>query len=285
VVARYRLAECSRGPLQPCYVSRMAGCSATRATLGWMYLVMLTACGAPEKPADPIWQPDASLVDRVTEWSLGEPLRRMVRKKTRAAARLLLLPQQGAPRPLLTDCVNARSLLPSSMKSEELYLIVDGALHVIDTSNLPPALARIATEPADVVLFHLLAMSRQAPVELLALAHQSTRDGQASAPALWRFVIDGSRARGALVRDQARLADADTFFRHFSAPRCRENGADCLVIANGHEQSVLDVQPRPGEDKREWRALEATQIEDARWHPSDQRSALLLVRCRDENTP
>lgn len=270
--------------LQPCYMSRMAGCSATQVTLGWMCLVTITACGAPETPPDQTWHPDASLVDRVMEWTLGERLR-MVRKKTRAAARLLLLPQQRPPRALLDDCVNARSLLPSSMSSGELFLVVDGELHRLDTSDPRATLVRIATEPADVVLSQLLAMSRQTPVEILALAQQHGRDGQASAPALWRFVTDGRRARGALVPDQPRLSDADTFFRHFSAPRCRENGTDCLVIANGDEQSFLDVQPRSGEDKREWRALDATWIEDTRWNPADPRSALLLVRCRTTGRP
>jgi hypothetical protein len=93
------------------------------------------------------------LVDRVAEWALGER-QRMVRKKSRTAAQLLVLPQQGTPSALLGHCVNARSLLPSSENPREVYLIVDGKLYIIETNATQPRLLPIAIEPANVVLTH-----------------------------------------------------------------------------------------------------------------------------------
>jgi hypothetical protein len=209
----------------------------------------------------------------------------MVRKRARTAAQLLVLPQQGAPRALLGQCVNARSLLPSSVNPREVYVVVDGKLHVIDTGAPQPALVPIAMAPAPIVLSQLLAMSRQAPpVALLALAQPGTEDPQASAPALWRIVIEEGRARAAPVLEDAALSDAETFFASFAVPRCREHGNDCLVIANGNGRSYLDIDSHAGGNRREWRTLEATWIEDARWSPTEQSSALLLARC-DQHAP
>lgn len=208
----------------------------------------------------------------------------MVRKRARTAAQLLVLPQQGAPRALLGQCVNARSLLPSSVNPREVYVVVDGRLHVIDTGAPQPALVPIAMAPAPLVLSELLAMSRQAPpVVLLALAQSSTDDSLSYAPALWRIVIEAGRARAAPILEDAALSDAGTFFARFVVPRCRAHGNDCLVIANGDGRSYLDIDSHTGGNRREWRTLRATWIEDARWS-ADQRSALLLARC-NQQTP
>ena len=219
------------------------------------------------------------LIERVTEWALGERLR-MVRKKSRTAAQLLVLPQQGTPSVLLGHCVNARSLLPSSANRREVYLVVDGKLYIVDTNATQPRLVPIPIEPATVVLTHLLATSRRAPpVMLLARALQDTGDRQASAPGLWQLVIAGGRAHAARLTESPELSDRDRFFQSFSAPRCREHSQDCLVIANGDTRSLLDVEAYPGGTRREWRAMQGTWIEDARWNPHDESSALLLVGC------
>lgn len=248
-----------------------------------IYGFTLLTCGAPEWQEHYAPQPGTMLVERIREWALGER-QRMVRKKSRTAAQLLVLPQHGTPKALLRRCVDARSLLPSSDNPREVYLVVDGKLYTVDTKAVQPRLVHIPIEPASVVLTHLLAMSRQAPpVVLLAMAQHDRNDRQASAPALWQLVVSGGRARAARYTDNPKLSDRDRFFQHFSAPRCREHSSDCLVIANRDNQSLLDVEAHPGGTRREWRTVQGTWIEDARWNPNDENSALLLVHCEKQS--
>jgi hypothetical protein len=159
-------------------------------------------------------------------------------------------------------------------------VIVDGDLHVIDTSAPQPAPVPVEVVPDHVVLSELLAMSRRAPpVALLVLAHDGTDGTKASAPTVWWLLVEAGRARAVPIWEDAELSDPDTFFERFAVPRCRERSRECLVIANGDGRSFLDVDSHLGGERREWRTLESTWIEDARWSPTDQTSALLLARC------
>lgn len=245
-------------------------------------LLVLLTCTKNESQVEHARQVSLARANDVATWALGERLR-MVRKKPRSAARLLVVPQQGAPRALLQRCVNARSVLPSHVNPQQIFAIIDGALHIIDIGATPPAILPVALEPAHIVLSDLLAMSRRAPpLEILALAQHPVSDGQMSAPALWRIVLSAERAHAAPVAEQPQLTDPAAFFQHYSAPRCREDGRDCLLVANGDQQGFLDVESHPGGTRREWRTLEAATIEDARWHRADETSALLLVRCQQQ---
>lgn len=259
--------------------------------------VLLTACGSPKRAPvamRPVQQTSAreaspqedadqeALADRVTGWALGDS-RRMVRRKSRAAGRLLVLPRQGPGRPLTSDCMHASSFLPSRAEPGTVFMVVDGALHVFDVRAPRPAIVPITTVPAGVVFMQLLASSKAAPpTELLALVQPPGKQDDASAR-LWRLVITGERATGKPVLDGPWLRSREAFFEYFSAPRCREDGSDCLVITNGDHGGILDVQPRPRAPRSEWRTLGESRIHDVSWNPAanpaDEGSALALVTC------
>jgi hypothetical protein len=229
----------------------------------------------------------------------------MVRRKVRAAARLLVLPQQGPSRPLVNDCVHASSLLPSHARPGTVFLIMGGGLHVVDTGAARPAIAPIAIRPANILLVELLALSKQAsPAELIVLVRPATtqrdrgidnpRDGASPAPLpsaagtppprLWRLVVEGDRATGSPVVNAPWLRSRAAFFERYHAPRCRNDGSDCLMVADGDRGAFLDVQPTPHTPRHEWKKLETGTIHDASWNPADQSSALALVAC-DEQSP
>lgn len=209
----------------------------------------------------------------------------MVRRKARAGARLLVLPRQGAAKPLLSPCVRASSLLPSRAQPGKMFLIVDGTLHALDAQAQPPAIAPIATEPASVPLMQLLASSRhEPPTELLALVQPAGTGRDQASRRLWRFVVSQGRAKGEPVRDEPWLQSRAAFFARYHAPRCRDDGSDCLVVVDSDNRTFLDVQPRPRAPRHEWRMLEGARIHDVSWNPGDLGSALALVTC-DENEP
>jgi hypothetical protein len=255
---------------------------------------LVVACGSapPPGPAVPVAQQEA-LAERVTRWVLGEE-QRMVRRKTRAAARLLVLPRQGAARPLLDRCVRASSLLPSRTQPGKSFLIVDGALHVFDAGAAHAGLVPVALEPGGLALTRLVASSKQEPpAELLVLVQPAGKGREEALPRLWRLVVSGERARGEPVEEAPWLQSRAAFFARYHAPRCREDGSDCLVIVDGDSGAFLDVQPQPRAPRHEWKALEGGHVHDAAWNPAslgspgnpgDQGSALALVTC-DEKTP
>jgi hypothetical protein len=209
----------------------------------------------------------------------------MVRRKTRAAARLLILPHQGAATPLLSRCVRASSLLPSRAQPGKTFLIVDGTLHALDAQATPPAIMPIATEPTGVIVTQLLASSRQEPpIELLVLVQPAGKGRVQVSPRLWHLVVSQGRARGEPVRDEPWLQSRDAFFARYHAPRCRDDGSDCLVVVDSDSGAFLDVQPQPRAPRHEWKVLEGARIHDASWNPADAGSALALVTC-DEDQP
>jgi hypothetical protein len=209
----------------------------------------------------------------------------MVRRKVRAAARLLVLPQQGPSRPLVNDCVHASSLLPSRARPGTVFLLMGGGLHVVDTGAARPAIAPITIRPANVMLVELLALSKQAsPAELIVLARPAGTQRGNPRPRLWRLVVEDSRATGTPIDNAPWLRSREAFFERFHAPRCRDDGSDCLVVADSDRGAFLDVQPNPRAPRHEWKKLEAGTIHDASWNPADQSSALALVAC-DEQSP
>jgi hypothetical protein len=213
----------------------------------------------------------------------------MVRRKVRAAARLLVLPQQGPSRPLVNDCVHASSLLPSRARPGMVFLIMGGALHVVDTGAARPAIVPIAIRPDNVMFVELLASSKQASAteqttELIVLARPADPQRKNPPPRLWRLVVEGNRATGSPVGNAPWLRSREAFFERFHAPRCRDDGSDCLMVEDSDRGGFLDVQPHPRAPRHEWKKLEAGAIHDASWNPADHSSALALVAC-DEQSP
>lgn len=208
----------------------------------------------------------------------------MVRRNVRAAARLLVLPRSGPGQPLTGHCVHASSLLPSRAQPGAMFLIIGGALHVLDTSAAHPVIVPVEIMPAGSAFVQLLATSKQAsPTELLALVwpdseQPADRPGH-EALRLWRFVVESTWAMGTPVREEPWLESRAAFFEQFDAPRCREDGSDCLAVADSRQGAFLDVQPRPRAPRQEWKALPAGRIYDVSWNPGGDGSALALVTC------
>ncbi len=211
-------------------------------------------------------------VAEVVEWTSGEGTR-LGAMPTPQTYMLLAPPGQLSTRPH-GACTATSSLLPAPAGDSRVFTINDGQLH--ETSAPSASAKKLTGGDSVVVLKGLLAFqSASSPLKLVALARVQGQD----VDSLWLVTVGPTTIieESSLTSDEA-LVDRESFFRKYSAPRCKAAGAECLVIQTVNGQCSIDVESQRGAARTKLISLDAMTAIDAAWEPGGK-SVYLLVRC------
>lgn len=260
-----------------------------RIALPSLALVLATACSSPQQQQDPLYVGvEADPIEQVKEWATGRKSRLAPGTGRADTALVLSSAATGQRTGQLTGCMKIADALPGPPTSRRVFLIIGGALHVLDlaasegqdASPTPPT--QVTGTPDHLLFAQLLFFDRRPqPTTLYSMMQApSGRDRQ-----LWSFVINGREATGTRVRDTRAWQDQKTFFERFYVPRCRRDGTDCLVPTFDGSNTALDVEATAGAPRRPLGAPVAGDVRAASWHPDDRDSVLLLVTCQQQPQP
>lgn len=244
---------------------RVLSCGAT--------LVLLSCSSGQRRAAAPDSTDETT---RVVTWALGEGTRSGT--LTSPETYLLLLPRGQSPpatRPATADCTSASSILPAPAGSARVFSAVRGRLHVrasVGTAEKPVDGTDAALSINDLLAFE----TASSPLKLLVLAQPAGED----VSSLWSIEVNDTGATGqSRLKDAGAFRESERFFSKYTAPRCQQGNASCLVIQSVDGQWYVDIEATRNGNRTPFLSLGAKATLDAAWQPGGT-SVYLLLKCR-----
>lgn len=253
------------------------------ARLAAMVLVVfLAACAGRQPGRSARAISDEEAAGRALEWTLGPTRAPPPRGRARLLWRVDGEPLERA-RPVTSCQEGVHSILPRRDGSR-VYLVIDGAIVFVDTSERTPGAASEARatplmlSPPGVRVRRLLAFARERRQPII-LAH--AEEGETARETLWLFRIQGREAVGERVERYADFADAAAFHRRYDNPRCHAAGRDCVVISAYDGDTIVSVEATHGRLPRtELAELRGAGVRDVAWaRGASARAQWVLRQC------
>lgn len=197
--------------------------------------------------------------------------------KPKPISSLLLVPlgANEKPRELLAN--RAVSFLPSPTDPAQVYLIIAGQLHVLDTRSGTTSEIPASSQLRKGLRLHRL-LGYSTTDQLLVELELPDSGGRA----LWQLTLQRGQYTGEPAPDTS-VSTRDAFFATFRVPRCQKADRDCLVVKQLGARSYVskehqaDSNTKPLALVKDLSSLRCNDVYGATW--ASATALYVLARC------